>query len=61
MEYNIAKLMKSPKMKVKDDFALKDCFTNGYINMGLELKVNKEALKQWLLSLLVLLVLLFFL
>lgn len=61
MEYNIAKLMKLPKMKVKDDFALKDCFTNGYINMGLELKVNKEALKQWLLSLLVLLMLFDFL
>ena len=38
-------------MKVKDDFALKDCFTNGYINMGFELKVNKEVLKQLLLSL----------
>ena len=38
-------------MKIKDDFALKDCFTNGYINMGLELKVNKEVLKQLLLSL----------
>lgn len=51
LEYKIAKLKESPKMKVKDDFALKDCFTNGYINMGFELKVNKEVLKQLLLSL----------